>query len=105
DRVELHTADMSILPFEDHSFDVVLSNVAIHNVKSRSGRQQAIEQAVRVLRPGGRLLIADIKATSEYLTHLAKLGMINIARRNLGWRMWWSGPWLPTRLVVGLKPS
>jgi len=105
DRIELRTADMTALPFEDNSFDVVLSNIAIHNVKNRNSRQKAIEQAVRVLRPGGRLLIADIRATREYLTELAKLGMINISRRNLGWRMWWSGPWLATRLVIAHKPS
>src|SRR5262245_45313135 len=33
DRVELHTADMSALPFVAGSFDVVVSNVAIHNIR------------------------------------------------------------------------
>jgi arsenite methyltransferase len=104
DRVELHTADMTALPFEENSFDVVVSSMAIHNIKGRAGRESAIEQAVRVLRPGGRLLIADILATRQYRAHLAKLGMIDIARRSLGWRMWWSGPWLPTCLVTAAKP-
>lgn len=52
DRVELHTADMTALPFEDESFDVVVSNVAVHNVKGRDGRERAIEQAVRVRAAG-----------------------------------------------------
>jgi ubiquinone/menaquinone biosynthesis C-methylase UbiE len=88
DRVELHTADMTALPFEDSSFDVVVSSVAIHNFKGGAGRDRAIEEAVRVLRPGGRLLIADISATGRYRTHLSELGMIDVARRGLGWRMW-----------------
>jgi arsenite methyltransferase len=105
DRVELHTADMTALPFADNSFDLVVSNVAIHNIKGRAGQDQAIEEAVRVLRPGGRLMIADIWATRHYRTHLTRLGMTDIARRGLGWRQWWSGPWLPTRLVTGTKPA
>jgi ubiquinone/menaquinone biosynthesis C-methylase UbiE len=105
DRVELHTADLTALPLDDNRFDVVVSNVAIHNIKGRAGREKAIGEAVRVLRPGGRLLIADIWATSLYCAHLAKLGMTDISRRGLGWRMWWSGPWLPTKLVSGMKPT
>jgi SAM-dependent methyltransferase len=105
DRVELHTADMTALPFEADSFDLVVSSVAIHNVKGRAGREKAVEEAVRVLRPGGRLLVADLWATRLYCAHLAKLGMNDVARRGLGWRVWWSGPWLPTCLVTATKPE
>ena len=105
DRVELRTGDMTALPVEDNSFDVVVSNVAVHNVKDRDGRNKAMEEAVRVLRPGGRLMIADILCTADYAEKLSALGMTGIARRNLGWRMWWSGPWLATRLVTATKPG
>jgi arsenite methyltransferase len=104
DRVELYTADLAALPFGDNRFDLVLSSIAIHNIKGRAGRDRAIEKAVRVLRPGGRLLIADIWATSRYRTRLEELGMTVVARRGLGWRMWWSGPWLATRVVIATKP-
>jgi SAM-dependent methyltransferase len=104
DRIELHTADMAALPFPDGSFDVVLSSVAVHNIKGRAGRDRAIGEAVRVLRPGGRLMIADLFATGRYRDRLAELGMTDVACRGLGWRMWWSGPWLPTRLVTATKP-
>jgi SAM-dependent methyltransferase len=104
DRVELHTADMTSLPFAAETFDLVVSNVAIHNIKGRAGREKAVEEAVRVIRPGGRLLIADLWGTGLYRNHLAKLGMTDIVRRGLGWRMWWSGPWLATRLVTATKP-
>src|SRR5262249_58494312 len=65
DRVGLYTADMAALPFADGRFDVVLSSVAVHNLKGRAGRDRAIGEAVRVLRPGGRLMIADIVATGR----------------------------------------
>jgi cyclopropane fatty-acyl-phospholipid synthase-like methyltransferase len=104
DRVELCTADMTALPFEDAGFDVVLSSSAVHNVAGRAGRDAAIAEAVRVLRPGGRLLIADLFGTRRYRARLTALGMLNVTRRNLGWRMWWSGPWLPSRLVSATRP-
>jgi SAM-dependent methyltransferase len=104
DRVELHTADMTALPLESDRLDLVVSNVAIHNISGRAGREKALEEAVRVLRPGGRLLIADLWATRMYRSHLAKLGMIDITRRSLGWRMWWSCPLVPTHLVSATKP-
>jgi hypothetical protein len=49
-------------------------------------------------------MIADIWATRQYHSHLAKLGMTNVIRRSLGWRLWWSGPWLATYLVAANKP-
>jgi arsenite methyltransferase len=105
DHVELHTGDMTALPFEDNSFDVVVSSLAIHNISGRVGREKAIDEAVRVLRSGGRLMIADIKGTRQHQAQLAKIGMIDVSRRRLGWRFWWGGPWAPTRLVTARKPA
>jgi len=98
DRVELHTADMRQLPFEDDSFDVVVSNVAIHNIGTRAGRELAIDEAWRVLRPGGRMLIADISRSRDYQQRLVGFGAAPV-RRNLGWRMWWGGSWVSTMLL------
>jgi arsenite methyltransferase len=105
DRVELHTGDMTALPFEHSSFDVVVSSLAIHNISGRAGRTKAVEEAMRVLRPGGRLMIADIRATRQYAIQLAKLGMTGVTRRRLGWRFWWGGPWGSTHLVTATKPE
>ena len=58
ERVELHTGDMRALPFPSDSFDVFVSNVAIHNIRAKEGRALAIE-TWRVLRPGCRLPAAD----------------------------------------------
>ena len=99
DRVELHTGDMTALPFEDNSFEVVLSSLAIHNISGRARREKAISEAVRVLRPGGRLLIFDVRGTRQHQAQLAKLGMHDVARRGLGWWSW------PARLVTATKPQ
>ncbi len=104
DRVELQTADMRQLPFESGSFDVIVSSVAIHNIRAKAGRDQAIDEAWRVLRPGGRLLIADISKSRQYRQRLSWLGA-TVVRRNLGWRMWWGGPWVPTMLIYARKQA
>jgi ubiquinone/menaquinone biosynthesis C-methylase UbiE len=94
---------MTRLPFADGTFDVVISNIAVHNIPSAAGRRAAIDEAVRVLRPGGRLAIADLWATNRHYARLHQLALSDVARRNLGWRMWWGGPWFPTRLVRATK--
>ncbi len=99
DRVELHTGDMTALPFDDNLFDVVVSSLAIHNISGRAGREKAISEAVRVLRPGGRMLILDVRGTRQYQAQLVKLGMYDVARR---WLVWWS--W-PACLVNATKPQ
>jgi arsenite methyltransferase len=105
DRVELHTADMTVLPLADESVDVIVSNLAIHNIPTSAGRRVALGHAVRVLRPGGRVAIADLWETRQHAEHLRELGWRNVRRRNLGWRMWYGGPWFATRLVTATKPD
>jgi arsenite methyltransferase len=105
DRIELHTGDMTALPFADNSFDVIVSSLAIHNISGRAGREKAIDEAVRVLRPGGRLMIADVRGTRQHQAQLAKIGMSDVTRRRLEWRFWWGGPWAATRLVTATKPK
>jgi arsenite methyltransferase len=103
DRVELHTGDMTALPFADGEFDLVVSSLAIHNIGAAQGRQQAIEEAVRVLGPGGRLVIADIMHSADYARRLSELGLADVSRRGLGWRFWYGGPWMAASLVSATR--
>src|SRR5690349_13437736 len=50
ERVEVRTADARKLPFEDASFDVVLSSAALHNIYDAGERQTAVREIARVLK-------------------------------------------------------
>jgi SAM-dependent methyltransferase len=58
-RVSVVDADARDMPFPSASFDVVVSNLAFHNILSTEGRNQALSEAVRVLRDGRRMTIVD----------------------------------------------
>ena len=70
DRVDVHTADMRKMPFPDGFFDTVLSMNAIHNIYSAPGRATAIAEICRVLKPGGTVLIVDIRHIRQYTAAL-----------------------------------
>jgi SAM-dependent methyltransferase len=106
ERVELHSADMRDLPFDDGSFDVVVSSLAIHNVSGAGERAKALREAARVLKKGGKLAIADIRHTRAYASELEACGLKITERRSLGARFWYAaGPWEATRLVAAIKPK
>jgi len=105
DRVRIDTGDMRALPYPDASFDVVVSSLAIHNIKGKAERQRAIGEAYRALKPGGRLVVADIRATAVYESTLRALGASAIERRRLGWRFWWGNPFAATTLLRASKPQ
>jgi len=104
DRVQIETADMRALPFADASFDLVVSSLAIHNIRSNADRRRAIAEGYRVVKPGGRMVIADIRATSVYAEALRNAGASNVQRRRLGWRFWWGNPVAATTLLTASKP-
>jgi arsenite methyltransferase len=65
-KVDLRSDDARKLSFPDATFDVVLSNLCIHNISGAEGRAQACREIARVLKPGGTALISDLANTGTY---------------------------------------
>jgi SAM-dependent methyltransferase len=103
EKIELHTGDMRKLPFGDGSFDVIVSSLAIHNVPDAAGRAEAVKEIARVLKPGGRVLLADFKYAADYAKTLGEAGLSEVQTRGLGLRFWYGGPWAATTLVTARK--
>jgi len=104
DRVDIQTGDMRELPFAEATFDLVVSSLAIHNIRSAKDRRKAVTEAFRVVKPGGRLVLADVRSTALYAETLRTLGALDVQRRRLGWRFWWGNPIACTRLLTATKP-
>jgi arsenite methyltransferase len=65
DNLEFHAADGLALPLPDASQDAVFANMYLHHCPDPLA---SIKEMVRILRPGGRLIITDMDAhTHEWL--------------------------------------
>ena len=64
------------MSFPDASFDVIVSNLCLHNIYDRPTRLLALQQIIRVLKPGGVALISDYKRTGEYAEEFRQAGLL-----------------------------
>jgi arsenite methyltransferase len=99
-RVTVHDGDMRKMPFADGSFDATVAHFAIHNVRSREGRREAIREIVRTLNQGGQVAISDVFSLDLYADEFRKSDMIDVEISDLSF---WTFP--PARTVTARKPS
>jgi ubiquinone/menaquinone biosynthesis C-methylase UbiE len=76
-EADLREGDMAKLPFDDASFDVVVSMLALMHIP-RQDRQQVFHEVARVLRPGGRLLIGVKNSVFERMCGSDRFATIDI---------------------------
>ena len=51
-------SDMCQLPFEDNSFDAILSIASFHHLSTPERREKGLQEMRRVLKPGGKILMS-----------------------------------------------
>jgi ubiquinone/menaquinone biosynthesis C-methylase UbiE len=84
-KVEVLDGDATDLKFADDLFDVVVSNLCLHNIPTRAGRDKACWEIARVLKPGGVAVIADFIRTHQYQAVFEKSGLKISPNSGLSW--------------------
>lgn len=60
DRVCFTKASALSLPFDDKTFDIVISNMVFHEVADAKDKRDVIKEALRVLKKGGTFVLQDV---------------------------------------------
>jgi len=84
DRCSLVSKSAEKMSFADGAFDVIVSNLCLHNIYDRAARHKACNEIVRVLRPGGVAIISDYKLTREYAELFREAGL-HVERKSANW--------------------
>jgi len=96
---DFRTADATALPFEDETFEAVVSTQVYEYVPEL---ERALEEAARVLRPGGRIVVVDTDWDTA-VWHTADRARM---RRVLAaWEEHLHDPFLPRTLGVKLEAA
>ena len=100
ERTTILSEDAQKMSFADGTFDVVLSNLCLHNIYNRPGRAKACSEIARVLRPGGVAVISDYKYVREYASEFTKNGLsVELCPLD------WTGTFPPLRMLMARKTA
>lgn len=75
-KVEVLRMDILKTNFPNDYFDVIVSNLCLHNIKKSKDRKVACAEIFRILKPGGKAIISDFINIGEYTRKFKNLGMM-----------------------------
>lgn len=90
DRVEVREGDARKLPFPDASFDIVVSNFVLHELKTATEREAMVQEIARVLKSGGHVALRDFIFTDVCVRELQHHG-VKAKRERVGKLSFWVG--------------
>jgi ubiquinone/menaquinone biosynthesis C-methylase UbiE len=66
DRVHFQKGDAASLDFDDNTFDGAISNLTFHEVKSVPDKKLVVQEALRIVKPGGCFSFIDYFYDEKY---------------------------------------
>jgi len=73
ERVHFQKGDAAKLDFADNTFDGATSNLTFHEVKSIADKKLVLQEALRVIRPGGAFAFIDYFYDEKYYGNKSEL--------------------------------
>ncbi|HEY6744378.1 MAG TPA: class I SAM-dependent methyltransferase [Mycobacteriales bacterium] len=82
ERLHVHRVDVRATGLPDGAADVVVSSLCFHNLPEQHESTAALDEAVRLLRPGGTLVLSNLAhVEDEYAPHLRAAGFSVLTSR------------------------
>lgn len=99
-KTAVKSDDARKMSFSDKSFDVVVSNLCLHNIYEKPGRAKACGEIARVLKPRGVAVVSDFRHMREYAAAFSAAGLaVEMSVPD------WAGTFPPLRILVARKPA
>jgi len=76
-KVEVKNENAMEMSFADNTFDVIVTNMCLHNIYNKEGRKKACAEIARVLKPGGTAIVSDFRHIAEYKRNFDELSLNN----------------------------
>lgn len=73
ESVAFSRSEIQGLPFKDEVFDIIMCSGVIHEVKNVKGRNKALREFARVIKPNGQLYIIDAFTKYKFVNILTRL--------------------------------
>ena len=110
--VEIVQGDILTLPFEDNTFDLVYNNGVLEHFLASDTRTRALQEMLRVVRPGGRILVTVPngqhlmeKLWHQYLIHGDAVSEVLLRKDDLENEFRKAGLWVTWSGFMGVSDS
>ena len=97
DKVKIENSDARRLPYTPATYDAVVSSLVIHNISEATERAKALDEMLRVTKPGGHIAIYDIMHATEYMKHFEAAGAQIVNKSAIRWTSFMPSRWFVVR--------